>query len=538
MVIWRASDDHEKAAQELLQGSLQAATLPPPAADATPPATPVPSSPTAAAAVAAAAAASGVADSSHQPPPQQQQQQGQSLRSFSCGRYKGSVDALAVLHPHSLTQVHLNLGGAINDSSTLTAAFKRLSNLQQLHLQDMDNASISSALTALAQLSQLTSLKPTGFWPTEEAGNSPGTMPLLTQPVSTVLQQLLAQPLPLQKLVLDFNRVFLPVLDLALLTKLTQLDTDEFCVLHKASVLPAQLQRLTFRSGSYSNSLALLTTPPSQQLQRLSLQVTFTDPQLLLQLAQLPALQRLSLDYMGYSRNERAAAATASAWPLLPQLQELHVSVPDRDTDCGVACIMSGVAAATRLTKLKLCMGQARVLSRASEDAIRSSLAGLRQLRHLVVENGGRLRLASADAKVLMALSNLTHLGWRGCTWHGTQLISGVGTTAAPAMMLAVMLTQLQHLDLHGCGLELGTAEGIACLQAIGRLTQLTWIDLSYNTELKQQGLMQLTGLIHLQTGYLSSWVRSGDGLTADASYDAERFKAVLLQQRQLRGYC
>jgi hypothetical protein len=79
----------------------------------------------------------------------------------------------------------------------------------------------------------------------------------------------------------------------------------------------------------------------------------------------------------------------------------------------------------------------------------------------------------------------------------------GVGTTVATA--LASSLKQLQHLSLADCGLELGDAQGLACLQAIGCLTQLTSLELAasanlgLNSGLTQQGLMQLTGLSRLQ---------------------------------------
>jgi hypothetical protein len=52
------------------------------------------------------------------------------------------------------------------------------------------------------------------------------------------------------------------------------------------------------------------TVPPSDP----------TQVQQLLQLAQLPALQHLALLY-----NSQAAATTASAWQLMPQLQELEI---------------------------------------------------------------------------------------------------------------------------------------------------------------------------------------------------------------------
>jgi hypothetical protein len=70
---------------------------------------------------------------------------------------------------------------------------------------------------------------------------------------------------------------------------------------------------------------------------------------------------------------------------------------------------------------------------------------------------------------------------------------------AAAAMALADSLTQLQHLGLWDCELQLGSVEGMVCLQAIGRLSQLTSLDLTNNPGLPQQGWMQLTGLLRLK---------------------------------------
>jgi hypothetical protein len=47
--------------------------------------------------------------------------------------------------------------------------------------------------------------------------------------------------------------------------------------------------------------------------------------------------------------------------------------------------------------------------------------------------------------------------------------------------------------------LQLGSAEGLARFEAIGRLKQLTKLSLSGNEGFTQQGLMQLTGLSRLE---------------------------------------
>jgi hypothetical protein len=48
------------------------------------------------------------------------------------------------------------------------------------------------------------------------------------------------------------------------------------------------------------------------------------------------------------------------------------------------------------------------------------------------------------------------------------------GLNATAVAELARELTQLQELCLYKCNLQLNTAGGMACLAAIGRMTQLT----------------------------------------------------------------
>jgi hypothetical protein len=72
---------------------------------------------------------------------------------------------------------------------------------------------------------------------------------------------------------------------------------------------------------------------------------------LLLRIATLPNLQRLQLEYVA----PRVTAATAAAWPQLPQLDNLWMSfgmgIP---TEEQMTAILAAVAAATSLTKLHL----------------------------------------------------------------------------------------------------------------------------------------------------------------------------------------
>jgi hypothetical protein len=236
---------------------------------------------------------------------------------------------LAVLQVQHLTRVELSFPiDAITDSSALSMALARLSNLQQLRVVGMSDASLGAAMTTLVQLPHLTSLRFDGEWPLvpllDEAQQP---YRLLASPVPEALQQLLAQPLPLRSLQLslqpEIGSYQLPVLNMALLTKLTELSTGT-CELAEATVLPAQLQRLHIHSWDGVHSLAPLTRLEQKQLQPLSVRVDFEQQQLLLQLAQLPALTHLALQY-DQRCHEHAAAATASAWPLLPKLRELEI---------------------------------------------------------------------------------------------------------------------------------------------------------------------------------------------------------------------
>jgi hypothetical protein len=397
----------------------------------------------------------------------------------------------------------------MTDSFALSMALARLSNLQQLHLGRMSDASLGAALTTLVHLPQLTLLACKAEWHVVmhwQAESKQHNL-VLASPLSLALQQLLAQPLPLKSLQLPVDLSYqLPVLNMALLTKLTELSTGSG-VLAGVSVLPAQLQQLHFHSSAEAHSMTPLTQLELKQLQRLSLRVDFEQPQVLLQLAQLPALSHLALQY-DEDCHGHPAAATASAWPMLPQLRELEIAQDNPPSQQQWEAILAGAAAASGLTKLAL---DARMMSDelqeeanlesneytsvrwASEVAACASLAKLACLQDLTV--GGsygyfNLNLSYGDAFALTALTRLTRLNL-------ARAQHGVGTAVATA--LACSLQQLQSLNLGDCCLQLDGAEGLACWKAIGRLTQLTQLNLSGNEGLTQHGLMQLTGLSCLE---------------------------------------
>jgi hypothetical protein len=260
--------------------------------------------------------------------------------------------------------------------------------------------------------------------------------------------------------------------------------------------------------------LAPVTRLELQQLQHLSLRVDFTEQQPLLQLVQLPALQHLALQYRAAAA---AAASTTPEWGLLPQLHTLKIAHSDMDrcdkdfpSEQQLAAILAGVAAATSLTQLML---EVRTLQftydseyyeesdyysspedivETAELAVCCNLTGLTRLQDLSLCNSYDDSWLPGDALALTVLTSLTKL-------HIENADQGVGTGAATA--LAHRLQQLQHLEVLTCGMQLSTAEGTACLEAIGRLTQLTYLGLRvYHDECKRQALLQLTGLSHLQT--------------------------------------
>jgi hypothetical protein len=406
----------------------------------------------AAAAAAAAAGQGGVASSG--------KQQGR-LRLTSFTSNLRAAGMLAALPADSLTALDLSPMGSIGaDGRQLSALVARLSSLKQLKLDGPGTPSVpGSCFEGIAQLTGLTALElGQGWWDVDKQ-----------------LQQLLLQNLPLRRLCL---RMVPPVLDMTALARLTDLtlDNDVFGVA-PGSKLPAQVQRV--RLSYCEDTSALLGL---QQLQHVSLGVGFEDPEQLRCLAQLPALQHLSLEYWDVTH----AAPTAPAWQHLSQLSELSVEQErDDPSPQEFAAILAGVAAATSLTKLSL---DARaddrdVVEELIEVAACASLAGLTRLRDLTISSHSCL--VPGDALALTALTSLTRL----------QLAStGSAVDDVVASALACSLTQLRSLDLRGCALG-----GLACLAPIAHLSQLTELLLDRVDGINRRGLLLLTKLTRLQ---------------------------------------
>jgi Leucine-rich repeat (LRR) protein len=301
------------------------------------------------------------------------------------------------------------------------------------------------------------------------------------------LQQALAQPLPLRQLHVAVGMPDrTPALNLVQLTQLEQLSTPQ--KLGHGSLLPQQLQRLQLGPYAHSSELIAVLAPQHlQQLQRVQL-MDVQGKQVLLQLAQLPALQQLGLQYTSCE----VAATTVAAWQHLPQLSELSLVGSLQSSVPRMRLIMAGVAAATSLNKLEVYVYMPMSELRAGYEGDSSSelgvalcswLSGLPRLQELCLEC--ETPLAPRDALALTSLTSLTRLAL-------PRARGGVGDTRAAAV--AASLSQLQHLDLRQCKLR-----SVAALAAIGQLKQLTELRLEGNSGITRQGVWQLTGLASLQ---------------------------------------
>jgi hypothetical protein len=446
-------EQYRVVAEQLLLPALQLARSPPAVAVA---------GVTSAPAAAAAAAGQGVVASFPK-------QQGR-LRLTSFTSNLRAAGMLGTLPADSLTALQLSPIDSIGaDGCRLSALIARLSSVKQLSLAGAARESMpGSCLEGIAQLTGLTALELSGYWPGVEES----------------LQQLLSQSLPLRRL--SFT-TFAPVtvLDMTALASLTELLLYIGYELQPGLKLPVQLQQFCLMHCRHTSALLGL-----QHLQRVRLGVAFEDPEQLRCLAQLPALRHVSLEY----DDAETAAPTAPAWQHLSQLSELTLEYVDRaPSEQEMAAILAGVAAATSLTKLSL---EARALMDHQDDeddnkdddeegevAACASLAGLTCLRDLTISYLSRL--VPGDALALTALTSLTRLKLASTG-------SAVDDVAASA--LACSLTRLRSLDLGGCALG-----GLARLAPIAQLSQLTELQLAIVGGMTRRGVMLLTKLTQLQ---------------------------------------
>jgi hypothetical protein len=396
------------------------------------------------------------------------------------------VQQLAVLPAHSLTHLELDVQhDTAVDAAALSAAIARLSSLQFLSLKSgysQEKAAPACCLASIAQLSQLTELQLHNCW----------------SDIDQPLQQLLAHPLPLRKLLLHV-RSELPDLNLAHLTQLEVLE-HRWAALTPASVLPQQLQRLQTGPVWCADDFAAALQLPA--LQWFSFPVQFKEHGLLLQLAQHTAIQQLALTYDGSDE----ALATAAVWKQLPQLRELSMLHGDGIFSLDEqAVILAGIAAATGLTNSDFSI---RVLEFDESEhkaggwvdpppldvSVCGSFAALTNLKELRLECHFA-RLAIGDALALTALTNLTLLSSRAYCF-GEKRTRSRGIDGASVAAVARGLPQLRHFELDDCSMM--REESLA---AIGQLVQLTQLHLGCREYggVTRHGLALLTGLSRLQ---------------------------------------
>jgi hypothetical protein len=487
------------AAQQLLQQALQAA------ADATELGT-----------AAAAAAAAGLAAAEEAPiaVPQQQQQPGWRLSGFS-SNLPAAPALQSALPARSLKSLSLELQGgtAATAASLGLTQLALLTCLQQLRLESGNREYIyrvpDGCLSGVEQMKRLTSLKVSGLW----------------EGMRQQLEALLVLPLPLQLQLLELMVAKWPLTSqsqfrlprIAHLTQLTELIFQHN--LPPGAALPPSLQRLDI--------LQCPDLAPVLQLQQLQHLTLFAESGWhaatpagaltktpLLQLAQLPALQTLALRYYGVE----AAAADVQTWPLLPQLRGLRLACcSSTPNNWQVATCLSGAAAVTGLTGLQLDFWGH---SPTSAVAACATIAGLKALKQFELKG---LHLVHGDVMFLTALTGLTLLDLYDVNLKQKSEGSGgeVATTA-----LAQSSTQLRHLALQHCWIDLSSAK---VLPAIGQLRPLTALLLKGNMWLSEQGLMQLTGLTGLQRLRVPQTRSSDAGVTRKV---LDRFWAAVRAQR------
>uniref|UniRef100_A0A383W7L2 RNI-like protein n=1 Tax=Tetradesmus obliquus TaxID=3088 RepID=A0A383W7L2_TETOB len=250
----------------------------------------------------------------------------------------------------------------------------------------------------------------------------------------------------------------------------------------------SSLQQLSLSNDSRHRGIA-------RQLQRLTLAIYCEEPQQLLRLAQLPAVQHLALEYGA----PHAAAATAAAWPQLPQ-RGLTLRIRDSSvTWLEIEAMLVGIAGSSGLTQLHLQVPEPSHDDEEDDDGaavvvlpmtVCARLTGLSGLKDLAIKCNivEREWLVAGDVLALTALTGLTRLALSGLEF-------ALGDLEATA--LACSLTQLRSLNLSDN--QLGD---MVCLAAIARLTQLTRLVLWDNIEcnrITQRGLMMLTTLTRLQ---------------------------------------
>jgi Leucine-rich repeat (LRR) protein len=390
------------------------------------------------------------------------------LADFS-SNFLATPAVLCALPAHILSRLDLCLdqSGPVNGPA-MASALAELSKLQQLVLTSRieDSTAPADCLAGIRHLPQLTSLRLQGTWTHD-------------------LKKQLAQPLPLQQLSLQlFEQWNLLDLDLSRLSCLQGLEATRG--LADSAVLPAQLQRLTMVAYDNYNLSAVTGL---QQLQQLRLTVEFEDPQLLLPLAQLPALQMLELVYDWPPE----FVGTAPAWRALSQLRALRLlnnfEYGELPTPQEFAAALAAAAACSSVTSLTLDVAYEQLEEDGAGEKVRhvvpvgkhlSGMTGLCDLRMHTL-----LGVLVVDVTALSSLTGLTRLD--------VELGAGILQDFDVAL-LAGSLKQLRQLIL--CNNDL---RSMVCLASIAHLSHLTSLDVEGNPGVTAQGLMALTRLKGLQ---------------------------------------
>jgi hypothetical protein len=378
------------------------------------------------------------------------------------------------------------------DSKVHIQGLVRLTNLQHLHCDFFDAEPAwlrNGCLAAVGELPQLTKLYMRAVAP----GSDFSLLPRQLQQLHVFID--FATDDCSEEFDEQNSRCSTP-LALGYLSALQQLDLTGIAA--AGSQLPTSLTGLTVcaavpgtssnSSSSSSSIIQHLNLTDLRQLQRIELAQAWLGREKLQALSVLTALTHLALGYGDVT--DHHAVPEAPAWQHLSALKCMtlfqecmlpprtaHAEDDDELASAASLSLLRSLAAATTLTCLELYGASVQ-----PAQAWCSHLAGLQQLRHLVLVN--QQPHDRADVIQLTALINLTLLRLE----HES---AAVDETAAAA--LAVRLTQLRELELRGVHMR-----SPAALPVIRALSGLTSFTMAAGPELSQQVLFSRNDLLLL----------------------------------------
>lgn len=369
---------------------------------------------------------------------------------------------------------HLSL-----NSSSITACFRQLSNLQHLFADAERNPVNNACLAAVGQLQLLTKLQVSRVGHGGDLSLLPGQLRQLHLEVCCSASE---------------GSNSSSTVDLAHLTALQQLNLLVQGDPGAGSSLPASLTGLTVcgNSSSGGSSLRHFSFAPLQRLQQLQL-CDAMEVQQLQALSSLSALSSLALTY----NNIRHASDAAAAWGHLPALKSLYLShhchVALNELGDGLEqhrlgraanlALLHGLAAATSLTGFTW-----YGMFLKPDEPWCQHLSSLQQLRKLQLIYQPPFN--RADVLQLAALTNLTAL----------RISAATAVDDAAAAGLALRLTNLQQLYLDG--VKMISAAALPVIAALTGLTQLrlyTCTSAAVADKLGHGDLLLLTALTRLE---------------------------------------